>query len=185
MNMSRRGRHVIFGAVVIGVLIVCWLVAVDLSAYVEVCRLCGSRRIAVETRLLGSPISQRFHSEKESWTARIAMDLGVPCQHSFDRGLVARRRGLLLPTTNECVPLSLLPVTAPEWYLKNVTLLTARLTAENPALPEEFRKKVLLQSDDVYLGRLLEKMWRLCPKASRDTTQGLPGTRSDIDKIGK
>jgi len=164
VKISQRGRRIVFGCAATLILIsFLWFIGITESAYYEVCTRCDSRRITVETRGFGVLISTRFHSERETFDARIANDLGVPCPHSFVRALVARWRGLLLPTVDQNLP-SRLFYDTPKWYKKNASAIVAGLKSKNPALPQEFRERVLLKRDYEYLRQLIRSMQQFCPR---------------------
>jgi hypothetical protein len=122
--------------------------------------------MSVETRVFGILVSQRFHTEMESFDARIAHDLGAACPHCFVRGLVGRRHGLLLPAFSAQIPFSFFP-DAPEWYEKNSTAIIAGLKARNPGVAREFRDRVLLNPDHAYRRRLMQTMRDLCPESEK------------------
>lgn len=157
-RIRRRIAMRLSGLVVL--LLLTWFLGIWEWVYYEKCDLCDSRRVEVETRVLGLLISRRFHSNRLSFRATLAEDLGVPCPHSYVGALVYRRNGFLLPTFYRSFGGSLYSC-PPEWYEKNRSAIIAGLLADNPAVGEEFLERVLLRGDEEYFRKLVERMKRV------------------------
>jgi hypothetical protein len=175
MKITSPNRRAVFGATVTAVVLsTVWFLCVRESAYYEACNHCDSRRVSVETQVFGLVVSRRFHSEKESFDARLARDLGSPCEHCFVRQLLARKYGLLLVCNSHDIPLSFHPLPVPDWYETDGLAILTTLKAKNPGLPEEFRARVFFNSDREFSQRLIQSIRELSQSYKR-SAKSCPG----------
>jgi hypothetical protein len=148
-------------------LLILFFLCVTKNAYYEICTECDGRRISVENRVFGIIVSQRYHSEEESFLARLAKDIGVCCPHHYVRMQVMRLNGLFIPTLSKHVPLTLFPVVAPEWYNKHSETIIPKMKAAHPLLHREYQN-ALMQHDHEYIKHLIEEMHAMCNNSEKN-----------------
>jgi hypothetical protein len=149
VRWRRRGLVLIVRAMMallgIGVL---WMVAVDRSWVRELCPDCELDRDILQYRVLRIPIHEEIVAEHLTATCRIATDLGIPCQHCFQRVLMTRYWGLFFPA-HPCF-CGTVRLTSTEWYDDGMAEIVRARGQESPGLAEEFRRRVLVEHDDKY-----------------------------------
>jgi len=132
----------------IGAIIVIWAVGVDWSVFKEGCDQCRSHWNVFEFRFFGLPAYQ-WHGQDHSPTLRrIAEDLGAPCPHRFHRIHLIRAWGLVYPSP--CIS-GTCCLDEGDWYDDKQRALARMLAERDPELGPEFRRRVLLGRDFVYL----------------------------------
>ena len=130
-------------------LIILWVLAVDMSWFVEDCHDCFYSKDIFEFRLFTLPI-YRIVREHDSPIAYTAEKLGMPCSHlNIDRWHKHRWWGFVIccyPCINGVSGLAW-----PEGSERElIDMAIPKLLEKNPNLPAEFKQRVLIDHDMEY-----------------------------------
>ena len=168
--LKRRSRLLGRFAMAIVAILVVWFAAIRESVYVEACVHCGSLRTTTETRLFGLLVSHKTQSARDSFVSQVATDLGMPCPHTFERGLYARRYGLVWSVCyhNDWMLHPLAPGVVPEWYAQNTSRIIGGLKKDGGRILNDFSDKAIMNFDRDYWHRLCDRMEELCQQTTRE-----------------
>ena len=142
-------------------LIILWFLAVDMSMFVEDCEDCSYGKDIFAFRICTLPIYQIVHTY-ESPKAYFAEKLGVPCLHKrVNRWHRQKWWGLLFcyrPCHRSIYRLSSSD-NEKEGYKRFIDENIKRLLEANPALPAEFKQRVLVDHDMDYWKEIQKKIF--------------------------
>jgi hypothetical protein len=154
-----------------------WMVAVDRSWVREVCSDCLLDRDILQYRLFRMPVHEEVVGEHSIDNCRIALDLGMPCQHRFQRVLMTRYWGLFLPADPSFR--GTVRLAGNEWYDDCMAEIVRAKGRETPGLAEEFHQKVIVEHDWNYSWAFFDDVIRRKESGNQRQTQTtLPETPS-------
>ncbi len=156
IRCQRGGKFILLrvaaGMLALGVL---WFVALDWSWFVEDCEYCRSCWDIAQYRVYRIPVCETTIPHQTA-IARIAEDLGVPCPHKLRRWHRYRLWGLLYcarPAIHGTVRLD-----DDDGYDERMAEVVRSMARSDPDLPEEYRRRVLLEFDKAYWRRFCQKL---------------------------
>lgn len=154
-----------------------WFAAVDRQFSLVRCRRCDSHHFTFQYRIVGIPLATTRHNEHGDLLAKIARDLGKPCDHDYRQRPLVRRWGLLLPERQAFGTTCCLGV-GPD-YAANVRPKVLALARSHPEVAQEFHRRVLLNQDYQYLRELCARLRRQevqTPATPAEDRNSLPGS---------
>ncbi len=132
-----------------------WFLGVDESIFVKSCPDCNYVEDVYQIRIFTIPIYQHTQ-EHVSILQKIAMDIGVECQHPNLSGYHKWRFwGLLIP---EEIHPGIDRMTGDDWYDDKARAIVKELVKANPSLPDEFANRVLKNHDWKYLKAFVQQV---------------------------
>lgn len=183
-----RRRHFVVGTAVLAILglVVCWMLFVDLSLFVESCPDCHLYHDVLQFRVLGIPVHEIIRPADATF-ARVAEDLGHPCPHRFQRWHKVRLWGLVYarwPNINGITRLTggdEREDGVDTWYDDRAAAIVRAAGKSTAGLGDEFFRRACLDKDWCYLWKFMDAVRAkrvVAPNPSADLV-------SDLDSISR
>jgi hypothetical protein len=152
--MNRKLMRVLL--VALGVFGVLWFLCVNRCVGVQECGNCGYRADYVDYRVCGITVARRTYTQGTPFLARIAEDLGAPCEHPAWRDILLRRYwGLVLCFKWDHAGMQMVGDSKYR-YTKRFQEAVRQLAKDRPGLAEEFRDRVIYAHDREFWEEVLE-----------------------------
>ena len=152
--MKMRAR-ILIGMLVASVLF--WFVGFTRVVTVEKCLDCGRFRFVDEYRLCGTRLFQRS-SESHTLKERIALDLGVPCDHQNTGSYIREKRwgGIIAIQRPQYGTIT---IGETDNYDAEMSKRVEALAKTSQTLPADFRRRVLRQHDQEFYDEVLDQIY--------------------------
>ena len=139
---ARMLRGVLIGvAAVIG-----WFSIVDFSYWYEWCNHCREHRFVREYRVWAIPFYTYHEPNHVDILGRLRVDLGMTCDHQYERHHVLRMWGLIYPA-RPCTSLTCCFCEDPEYYNERVSRRVRQFAAEDPLAARRLCERIVNNED--------------------------------------
>ena len=139
------GINLIRGGLILLAAVIGWFCIVDFSYWCEWCDHCTQHRYVHEYRVCGFPVWLRRGPNHVDELARLRSDLGVQCDHEYDRQHLVRAWGLVYPA-RPCIGITCC-VTDPEYYDDQVSQNARQFADENPDAAQRLCEHIINNED--------------------------------------
>ncbi len=144
-----------------------WCGAIDLSYELHACPHCQQHRYFFGYRVYHQHVWDRSPPPHSVMISEVAKDMGVPCQHEETSYQLVRLWGLMFPFP----AVGGICCFGEGHTYAEIQPYVRAMVAENPDLPAEFQRKVLVEHDFIYTRQFFAEVWAR-EKAARDQAEG-------------
>jgi len=134
-----------------------WFSTVDRSNWYESCPGCRDHRFVTELRVCGLPIDTTHYPFHIDTRSRIRGDLGMPCDHRFEREHIVRLWGLAI-CARPCMGVTCCVYNDPAYYNVEVARRTRRFAAAHPREARELCARIVNHDDFDAMHAFIAKM---------------------------
>ncbi len=159
MHLTKRRRKVISIVLAGGAVVALWCLLVHRCMGVLGCEACGYNAIYTDIRIAGYTVHRGVQVRRITLQARIAEDLGAPCEHPDLREYPVHQRYWGLCICFDRRPFAMeMNLDYQEVYTEQFRDQIRRLVRRQPGLAEEFRQRVLYEHEWQYFRAFRERI---------------------------
>jgi hypothetical protein len=135
---------------------IAWISIVDGSTWYEWCPNCSDHCFVDELRFCGIPVSSTHYPFHVDDRSRIRSDLGMPCDHVFEREHLVRKWGLLI-CAKPCIGITCCLASDPK-YDDDVATRMQQYANDNPTEAHELYNRIVNEDDFDAMHAFIAKM---------------------------
>lgn len=176
-NRATKGVCVVFLVVAAGV---GWFAVVDYSYFHEGCTHCGVHHFVSEHRVCGLAVRSLRGPTHDSYLARLRTDVGMPCQHEYERWHLVRAWGLVY-CARPRIGITCCLGFDEEYYNERVSQRAQEFARNNPDAARELLEHIQQHEDDDEMHAFIATMkqpdgvWR--SDSPPPSIEPIPGTQ--------